>query len=360
MVSQLEKLQQEEAELEAAMIAKSSAQMLGNQTEEDTQDTEESDVSTTDEDDVETEEEREAAAQMEETIMGQADDDEDSDDDTDDDDQPQKPKRVSWKKRFINFKKSADSTISAGRRENLELRAEIDRLKLELYKLQTQLAEREEQGDLFDGVFTPEDEDTFGAEGLDVVKKVAKTAIERQVKPLKEELKRQQELSLKEQSARTQAERVAEYQTFLSKLETLVPEYAALNVDPGFLDWIKEPDDISGSIRSDLFRRAEASRDVGRVADFFKQYQAKISAVKAPSKVNKDIERHITPVGSGGGSSSTTKKKSDDEGYIRQSDIDKFYSDMMKGRYRDKPDVIKATEAFIERATRDQRVLRGQ
>ena len=350
MASRLEKLQQEEAELEA--------QMLGNQaTVDDPQPTEEPEVSTTEDDDGQTEEELQAAEYMERTIVQRQDEDDDSDDD-DDSSQPQKPQRTNWKKRFVNFKKSADSTISSQRREILDLRAELDQMKLQFYQMQTK-AEQEGQGDLFDGVFSPEDEDTFGAEGLDVVKKAAKVAIERQLNPLKEELKKQRELSLKEQASRTQAERKAEYDKFLSRLETLVPEYAALNVDPGFLRWIKEPDDASGVIRGDLFRRAEASRDVGRVADFFKQYQGKVSAVKAPNRVNKDMERHITPMGSGG-SGSSSRKRQTEEGYIRQSDIDKFYADMMKGRYKNQPDVIRATEAVIERATRDNRVLRGQ
>ena len=62
----------------------------------------------------------------------------------------------------------------------------------------------------------------------------------------------------------------------------------------------------------------------------------------------------------GGGMSTQQRQKKSEPGYYRQSDIDKFYSDMMKGRYKDEPGVIQATESAIEQAIRDKRVLKGQ
>ena len=359
-MDQLEKLKQEEAELEAAMAAQANeAQMLGNPTEEEPQQPEESDVATTEYDGEQTQDELDAAEYLEAQITSPGEEQPiDDPEDHDPEPQPQKPKRVNWKKRFTNYKTSQDATTYGLRQENLELQSQIDQLRLQMHQLTT--AKQEVQGDLFEGAFTEEEEDTFGADGLDVVKKAARVAIERQIKPLKKELETQRAETLKSQAKTTHDRQVQEYHSFLGKLETLVPEYAELNTDPEFLKWIKQPDEFSGAARGDLFRKAEASRDVARVADFFMQYQAENTAVQERGGIPKHMEKHVTPTGQGGGMSTQQRQKKSEPGYYRQSDIDKFYSDMMKGRYKDEPGVIQATESAIEQAIRDKRVLKGQ
>lgn len=56
---------------------------------------------------------------------------------------------------------------------------------------------------------------------------------------------------------------------FLSSLAKAVPDYASINVSPGFLKYMKEADEYSGAPREYLFKKAEESLDVGRIASFF-------------------------------------------------------------------------------------------
>ena len=349
----LEKLRQEEAELEA--------QMLGNQTDpEDAQPPQEPEVSATADTDYErTEEEAAADEYMMDTITGEHDEPEPQPDQPEEpyepEPQPQKPKRTNWKKRFTNYKASTDATINGLRRDLIGLKDQNTMLLRELQSARVDAAQREVQGDLFEGAFTQDDEDTFGAEGLEVVKKAAKVAIERQVKPLEKELQQHKEARLNDMARATQNEKRAEYQGFLSRLETLVPEYAELNADSKFLKWLGQADEYSGYVRKDLLRKAEASRDVVRVADFFMDYLR----TQSPNQgLPKDLERHVTPVGTGGGGGTPRQqRKPADKGYYRKSDIDKFYSDVMKGRYKDDPGVIAVTEKAIEDASREGRIL---
>lgn len=345
MSAQLERLKAEEAELEARYL-NGEAQMLGDQAEE---------ASTTDE-------VTEVAVEsvIEEVVMDAPAEDSEpqegsSEDDEPESDQPQQQKRTDWKKRFIGLQRSHEATVHAHKREVLELKARITELEENLFNLRS--AKQEVQGDVFDGVFSKEDEDTFGTEGLDIVKKAARTAMERQLKPLQEELRRQEKARLDDNKSRTVRERQAAYQQFLDRLEALVPEYAELNVDKGFLSWMGEPDDFSGHIRGELFRKAEASGDVLRVADFFMQYKEHKKPQQKP--IPKDIQRHVTPVGSGG-SSAPVKRTSDQKIYYRESDINKFYSDLLKGRYNGQKSVVDATEAAIDLAYKENRILRGQ
>lgn len=345
----LEKLKQEEAELEA--------QMLGNPTEP--QQPEEPEATTVDDGLERTEEELAADEYMMDTITDgdahepqQPEYPEDLEEPTEP--QPQKPKRTNWKKRFTNYKASTDATINGLRRDLIDMQSANAAVARELQQLQVASSQREVQGDMFEGAFTQEDEDTFGTEGLDVVKKAAKVAIERQVKPLEAELQKQRDARVQDLTRAAATQKRAQYQEFLGRLETLVPEYAELNKDKGFLQWLSGADQYSGYQRAELFRKAEASRDVARVADFFVEYQ---STVAPP--VPKDVQRQVTPVGRGGGGQQVNPKPKD-PGMYRQSDIDKFYSDVMKGLYKDQAGVIAATEAAIEQAYVENRVLKNR
>ena len=346
---QLEKLKAEEAELEAKMLGTPSDPETAEAT------TEELEVTPR------TEEELEADEYMMDTITGDQSEPEPALDPEPEpvvtqEPSPQKPKRVNWKKRFVNYKSSTDSTIYGLRQELMDMKRELARLMEDNQQLSE--VKREEQGDLFDGAFTQEDEDTFGSEGLDVVKKAAKVAIERQVKPLQEELRKQEKLRLADLQRRNQGDRNEHYQRFLSNLSTLVPDYGTVNKDPKFLAWLDQSDDYSGQKRQTLFRRAESTGDVARVADFFMDYKRSQNVVADATNIPKAAAKHITPTGSGGGPA--PPKQPQAPGYYKESDINKFYRDLMKGRYEGQQGVIMATEKAIEQAYLDRRVLRGQ
>jgi len=324
-MSQLEKLKQEEAELEAQLTQK-----LGDPVEP---------TATTVEDGIQiTPEEKEAAEFIQEIVIPPA---------QDTPEQPAPVKRTNWKKRFTGYKASSDATIYEQRQELEALRAQMVNLSEQL--VNSQDAKREVQGeDMFKDAFTDDEVDTFGADGLDVVKKVTKVAIDNQVKPLKAQLAKAELDRLKSMKLASENELRSSYNKFTIALESLVPDYKDLNADPGFLEWIKQPDEHSGLPRISLLRNAESKRDVKRTSDFFIEFKA----AQTPN-----IEKYITPIGSG---STPRPQQKPDQPVYKQSDIDKFYSDVMKGRYKGQQDLITSTERAIEQASVDKRILYGQ
>ena len=320
IMSRLEKLQAEELELEAQYTQK-----LGDQSTDSATDSEQSEDQASD-------------GPTEEVTTHEIPDD--------DDDETAAPQtRTNWKKRFTGYKSSTDATLYEQRQELAALRAQNVQL---MTKMQELASKREEQGeDMFQGAFTPEDVDTFGADGLDVVKKAAKHAIDSQVKPLKEQLAQVERERLERIKRDSENESKISYNKFLDSLKGLVPDYAKLNADSKFLSWIKQPDEYSGLPRVSLLRKAEANRDSYRVADFFKSFKK----ANAPS-----IEKHITPIGSGG---SQPVSKGKDQPVFKKSEIDKFYNDIMKGLYKGKHDEMMAIERSIEQAVAQGRISNG-
>ena len=89
-------------------------------------------------------------------------------------------------------------------------------------------------------------------------------------------------------------------------------------------------------------------------------YKATQNALKSANRVPDAAKRHVTPVGTGGSSGPQPKGKTSDKGYYRKSDIDKFFSDVLKGRYKGQQSVIDSTEKAIEQAYVEGRVLHNQ
>lgn len=60
---------------------------------------------------------------------------------------------------------------------------------------------------------------------------------------------------------------------FFEKLEQLVPDWEAINADARWLDWLKQPDPISGIQRQLLLSKARTQYDVRRVVEIFNQFK---------------------------------------------------------------------------------------
>jgi hypothetical protein len=342
-MNQLDRLKAEEVELEAAH----KAQMLGNP--EDTS-------AATGDVILETAEQLEADEVMGNIIVPPSSEDDFEEADVDIV-QPQKQTRTNWKKRFTNYKSATDGTINGLRRELIDMRSQVANLMAEANTARN--AQQEVQGDLFDGAFSQEEEETFGTDGLDVVKKAAKVAIERQVKPLQEELRRQENNRIKDMQDRAQGDKQTQYNGFLENLEMLVPDYAELNRDSSFLGWMSGKDTYGTQVRMDLFRAAERGGDVTRVADFFTEFKETLSEVTDLNIVPEAVRKHITPVG-GGGSTATPRQNNTEPVYYKESDVNKFYSDLTKGRFDGQKAKVDQSVADIELAYSQGRVLKNQ
>ena len=56
-------------------------------------------------------------------------------------------------------------------------------------------------------------------------------------------------------------------------LDQRVPSWRDVYQDPGFSSWLSEPDDFSGTTRSQLLRNAVANGDAARVVRFYQGFQ---------------------------------------------------------------------------------------
>lgn len=257
--------------------------------------------------------------------------------------EPSKP-RVSWKQRFTNYKASTDKTISSLRKENSELVRRLMDLETKFDDLASKHASAlSKSSDPLDGIITTEDIDTVGEEAVDIIRKVTKKVAEREANPIKEELARlKAEKLAAEKRAQEERKRNA-YNAFLGDLGRIVPDYAAVNVDSRFVEFMNGYDDVTGEKRVDAFRRAEDYLDAERVADFFLEFKRTV-----PRSKREVLEENITPTVASGSTVNTNTKPKVETFTARQ--VEDFFNDVARGVYRNKQKEADELEARITKA----------
>lgn len=231
--------------------------------------------------------------------------------------EPSKPTRTNWKKRYKKFKQATDASLYELRTEKSELLGQIQYLNSRMDSMQETMS-KEQDATSFSDRFSDTDKEIFGEDALSSLEKATNDA----VAPLKEQLAQEKEWR-KHQTELQRAKASQEAsQYFLTSLEDLVPNFSEVDQDPNFKTWMDLPDEGSGITRLTLFKNAEKAGDVSRVANFMLAFN---DAMKPTDKL-KDL---VSPVST---SSATPTLSRDSK--ISTKFIDKFYSDIMKGRYR--------------------------
>ena len=249
---------------------------------------------------------------------------------------------VDLQKRFNNYKASTDITIR-------DLRSDLAASKMKYATLQKSYSELNQKVSELNQkkIFSEEEVDILGEPAANALDKGVRDILEAKLKPLEEELARSKKESADREMKEAQQLIKQNYDKFISQLGRAVPDFEEINVSPGFLKYMKEPDEYSGVTRENLFMKAEQSLDVGRIVSFFKDYKKTIEDPVANGR--KILEESVTPTGSSG---PIVDPGSGKDQVITYAFIDKYYEDFNRGKYKTKAGREKALkiEAMIDRA----------
>jgi len=259
------------------------------------------------------------------------------------------PEEESYKKRYSSFKASADKTIYNLRREiasfrvaNSELQNQIDNLSLKLAQLTST------SNDPLKDIITDDDVINIGEEAIDVIKRVTKQASEASTAPLQDEIKKLKMEKIQEQKRLAEERHKVAYNRFLINLEEIVPDYAAINLDSKFKEFMEGHDDLTGESRLASFRQAEEYLDAQRVADFFLTFKE-----SQPRSKKEKLEENMTPTGSS--SAEVGKGKVVETFTARQ--VEDFFNDIARGVYRNRQKEANELETRISKAYIEGRII---
>jgi len=175
---------------------------------------------------------------------------------------------------------------------------------------------------------TSEDEEAFGADHIDLARRIASEVFDQKIAMVNDTLARL------EQSITGVGERTAKVaaETFDEALERRVPNWSVTDKDPAFLLWLNEEEGLSGRTRLELLNIAYSNSDLVRTAKFFTTFReltAKAPAADSAPKVD-NVTKLVSP---GKSRSAATPATAQPEKNIwTKADIARLYDDKRNGR----------------------------
>lgn len=168
----------------------------------------------------------------------------------------------------------------------------------------------------------PRDEETYGTEMLDLIERRAAALVQAEMEKFQPQLEqtRTQVESISRQVYETDAEK------FYGELERAVPDYASINVDQRFLDWLGEIDPLSGMPRQAYLTNAGQHLDHVRAANLFNAFKATLAPPAAPAPVQAaSAPTPLSPSPRPVGAASAPRMEAPAVGEVRRSEIGAHY-----------------------------------
>lgn len=135
-------------------------------------------------------------------------------------------------------------------------------------------------------------------------------------------------------------------EAFYDRLDMLAPKWEALNNDQGFLAWLNQYDPASGTQLSALLKDAEKRLDADRAALFFHTYEREIAG------------NHQTPAATPMPRTDVAPPPHRPQVRLwKRAEIDQFYLDQQRGKYRGREAEMIAIEQDIINAHREGRIV---
>lgn len=258
---------------------------------------------------------------------------------------------VDWEKRFKGIKALYDSKVFSLNNEVASLTRHNADLGKRLATAEQQYqASKSKTSEDYSKALTEEQRDILGEDAVGGMQAMTNAAVKQATEPL---LKMIQEFRDRDQvqlEARGKASADEANSTFLSRLRDIAPGYETTDTDPKFQTWMKEVDAASGFSRERVFKTAQTNGDVGRVAQFFNEFEQINGSRKA------ELQKKITPTTSSATKPADNKPKNN---FLLESEVNNFYDSVNRGDFKGTDKDRLAMERKIDQAVMNRAIRPG-
>lgn len=191
-----------------------------------------------------------------------------------------------WEQKYKTLKGMYDAEVPRLHAELRELKAQMDQLRRSAEKPAEPTKPAQPTK-----LVTDEDVAAFGSDLIEVQRKVARevaSEFRTEIDELKAENQR-----LREQMTATDS-KVGET-TFEARLHRMIPDFAEVNVDPKWVEWLNEFDPIIRGPRKLLAQDAFNRGDAEAVADYVKLFKQSIAPVEPVKDKADELQRQVQP-----------------------------------------------------------------
>lgn len=263
--------------------------------------------------------------------------------------EPASSQKGSWKNRFVKLKQHHDAEMFKQRKQIGSLLDQINLYEQEVGRLNKVVGELTRGTPKSVKDFATQQEiDAIGEEELSMVDRLTRQAVEEATKELRSKVEAAEARERQQRQAQAETVKASAYNIFLKRLGAVVPDFAEIDVDPRFEQWLNLNDPISGFVRKDLFKQAEAVGDVGRVAGFFQDFKKAVTP-------RQTLDSKVTPVGSSATAQPTMKNNQEPE-MVSVADYEQFMDDVTRGRFKGREQERQKWDAYFEKALAEGRI----
>lgn len=247
-----------------------------------------------------------------------------------------------WKLRYTNLRSSRNQKLYDAQSALAVAESQIVTLQQKIQELMSAVPEVQE--DVFKDAFTEEEREALGETAIAAMQKTAQMAADAKTEKINKELADARADAVKVAEANANVAAQAAYDTFLTKLASVVPDYTEVDLDPDFKAFMQTPD-IDGMPRVSSFTAAEARGDAATVAKHMLDYKA----TKNPKEEAKaSLEKKVGPTGNAAPAAPSTTAKESDE--LTWGEVNAHYTKHAQGGYRGKQSEYLAMEEKIDAA----------
>lgn len=208
---------------------------------------------------------------------------------------------------------------------------------------------------------TEKDIEEYG-DSIDVMRKVTReelNSVASRIAQLENYLRQLQTNVVPQVEAVAQRQAASSEQAFWSELSNAVPNWREVNDDQDFQSWLLQVDPLTGITRQTYLEDAQRNLDARRVATFFHTWlenngQASVARpVETSAKPQSaELEKQVAP----GRSKNSGTPKPDKARVYTPTDIQKFFEDVRKGKYKGREAERDKIERDIFAAQRENRI----
>lgn len=256
-----------------------------------------------------------------------------------------------WQQKYKTLKGMYDAEVPRLHSQIKDMQAEFESLKrtVESAKDEEAQAKVRSEREASRNLVTDEDRQEFGEEMIAVQRKVARE----ETAELNEKLEAitADNAELKNQLSAT-GEQVTTA-SFEQRLTSTIPDFAQLNVDPAWIEWLNEYDPMLRGPRSVAAQKAFSEGDVDGVAHYVNLFkESKQAAVPVKEAVSEELESQIQP----SKVANTSQQVSQQGKLYTDADIRGMFAKVMQLNNSDRTDDARKLEAEIDAAYAQGRV----
>ena len=264
-----------------------------------------------------------------------------------------------WKHKYDVLQGKYDAEVPRLQQSNNGLQGRLGEMENQLARITAKMADAPAKQITPSSYLTDEEREDYGEDMLTVVKKAAREEFEPMLATLQEENGQLRSLL----GGMQQKSILGARDEMLDKLDNELSNWRQLNSQPDFLGWLENVDPYSGNKKLEMLRQAFENNNTSRVLAFFKgflnenaAYTSNSQVPNQPREVGFSLETLVAPGRASDSEGSRAQEGNANSLQWSSASIKKFYSDINRGVYRDKPDERTRLERDLFSAQEEGRI----